>query len=86
MLDQGDGIDPEVMPYIFDPFFSTKSNAPREGMGLGLSVSRSLVEAMGGEIHVRSTLRTGSEFEVVLPRELDDQVQRSGISPGFVEP
>ncbi|RCS46458.1 PAS domain S-box protein [Bremerella cremea] len=86
VLDQGDGIDPEVMPYIFDPFFSTKSNAPREGMGLGLSVSRSLVEAMGGEIHVRSTLRTGSEFEVVLPRELDEPVQRSGVSPGIVEP
>lgn len=86
VLDQGVGIDPEVMPSIFDPFFSTKTSTSREGMGLGLSVSRSLVEAMGGEIHVRSTLRMGSEFEVVLPRTLTEQIPRSDQSPNFIKP
>ncbi|MBA2115311.1 sensor histidine kinase [Bremerella alba] len=84
VLDQGEGIAPEVLPYIFDPFFSTKSNTSREGLGLGLSVSRSLVEAMGGEIHVQSTLHAGSEFELILPRAIDELTQGNSISSSNV--
>lgn len=86
VLDQGDGISPEVMPHIFDPFFSTKTSTSREGMGLGLSVSRSLVEAMGGEIHVRSTQQMGSEFELILPRALNEHLQRGDHLANFVKP
>lgn len=70
VVDEGQGIEPDVLPYIFDPFFSTKTSTGREGMGLGLSVSRSLIEAMGGEIQVRSQPGLGSLFEIVLPRSL----------------
>lgn len=86
VLDQGDGIAPDVMPHIFDPFFSTKTSTSREGMGLGLSVSRSLVEAMGGKIHVKSEHRMGSEFEVVLPRAMDERIPRDDPFSSFVKP
>ncbi|MHC2066431.1 sensor histidine kinase [Bremerella sp. T1] len=86
VLDQGDGIAPDVMPHIFDPFFSTKTSTSREGMGLGLSVSRSLVEAMGGKIHVKSEHRMGSEFEVVLPRAMDKRIPRDDPFSSFVKP
>jgi C4-dicarboxylate-specific signal transduction histidine kinase len=66
--DEGGGIAPEVLPHIFDPFFTTKTEKYQKGMGLGLSVSQSLVMAMGGRIEVRTELKTGSTFSVVLPQ------------------
>lgn len=68
--DSGCGIDDAVLPQIFDPFFSTKGDMPKQGMGLGLSVSRSLVEAMNGKITVTSRLDEGSRFTIELPRRL----------------
>ncbi|QEG41967.1 sensor histidine kinase [Roseimaritima ulvae] len=70
--DYGCGIDEAVLPQIFDPFFSTKSDLPKQGMGLGLSVSRSLVEAMNGKITVTSRRGEGSRFTIELPRRLAD--------------
>lgn len=62
--DNGPGIPPDIMPYIFDPFFTTKPVG--EGTGLGLSVSKSIVEQHGGRISVES--REGfTEFKVELP-------------------
>jgi CheY-like chemotaxis protein len=63
--DTGTGIAPEHLPLIFDPFFTTKPVG--EGSGLGLPVSRDIVRAMGGEIHVHSVLGKGSVFRVELP-------------------
>lgn len=62
--DTGPGISPDVMPYIFDPFFTTKSVG--EGTGLGLSVSKSIVEQHGGKITVEST-EGMTEFKIQLP-------------------
>jgi two-component system NtrC family sensor kinase len=59
------GIDPEHLAHIFDPFFTTKG--PREGTGLGLSVSLGIVETHGGRIRVRSDAGKGTEFSVELP-------------------
>ena len=75
VIDRGAGIPGEVMPRIFDPFFTTKNEEPRAGMGLGLSVSRSLIEAMGGEIEVESKPGEGSRFTAIFPkqRELPDE-------------
>lgn len=67
VADEGVGIPSSVLPSIFDPFFSTKSEQGRSGMGLGLSVSRSLVESMNGRIDVQSEEGKGSRFRVVLP-------------------
>jgi two-component system NtrC family sensor kinase len=61
--DTGSGIPPEHLPHIFRPFFTTK----RQGTGLGLSLSRRIVEQHGGRIDVRSELGQGTEFVVWLP-------------------
>jgi signal transduction histidine kinase len=63
--DTGPGIAPEILPRIFEPFFSTKGTAV--GTGLGLSVSFGIVERHGGRIHVESTLGVGTTFRVQLP-------------------
>ncbi|WP_153559131.1 two-component system sensor histidine kinase NtrB [Roseimaritima sediminicola] len=68
VIDQGCGITQDVMPQIFDPFFSTKQDVPKQGMGLGLSVSRSLVQAMKGQLNVTSRPGQGSRFTIELPR------------------
>jgi PAS domain S-box-containing protein len=61
--DSGTGIDPENMDRIFDAFFSTKSN----GMGMGLAICRSIVEAHGGNLSVSPGVPHGSVFHIVLP-------------------
>jgi two-component system, NtrC family, sensor kinase len=62
--DTGRGIPPEVLPYIFDPFFSTKGV---EGTGLGLSVSYSIIKNHKGKIQVRSEVGVGTTFTIELP-------------------
>lgn len=66
--DRGPGIRDEILPRIFDPFFSTKQADSQAGMGLGLSVSRSVIEAMGGRINVSSRPGQGSVFSAIFPR------------------
>ncbi len=68
VIDRGTGIAPEVLPHIFEPFYSTK-NELKEGMGLGLSVTRNLVELMGGTIDVETEVGVGTTFTLNLPRE-----------------
>ena len=63
--DTGRGIAPEVLPRIFEPFFTTK--AVGSGTGLGLAVSRSIVESLGGRIEVESAPGKGTRFRVRLP-------------------
>jgi len=67
VADHGHGIPAEVLAHIFDPFFTTKMGSTQGGMGLGLSVSRSLVQAMGGRIEVQTAVGRGATFTVVLP-------------------
>ncbi len=61
--DDGSGIPTDILPQVFNPFFSTKP----EGMGLGLFVSRNIVEQHGGRIKVNSEVGEGCTFEVQLP-------------------
>lgn len=63
--DTGTGIEKEDLKRIFDPFFTTKD--PDKGTGLGLSVSLRIVESMGGEIKVESTLGKGTKFDIYFP-------------------
>jgi len=65
--DRGPGIPDDVLPRIFDPVFSTKTGDVHAGMGLGLSVSRSVIEALGGRIDVDSRPARGSTFTAVFP-------------------
>jgi signal transduction histidine kinase len=68
--DEGTGIDPEFMPHLFKPFTQADGGDTRRdhGVGLGLSISHGLVEAMGGTIEVNSELGAGTRFTIVLPR------------------
>lgn len=63
--DTGPGIAPMNLPYIFMPFFSTKGD--EQGTGLGLYISRQIIEELGGEIRVHSNDSIGSTFTVTLP-------------------
>ncbi len=67
--DTGVGIPEADLETIFEPFTQATSDGqqPRAGTGLGLSIVKRLVELMGGEIQVESTLGKGSQFRVLIP-------------------
>ena len=57
------GIAPEQMDRLFDAFFTTK----RDGMGMGLSICRSIIEAHGGELRALPNEPSGATFQFTLP-------------------
>jgi signal transduction histidine kinase len=61
--DSGPGISPDKLPHVFDPFFSTKP----EGMGMGLSIARTIVEAHEGELLAENQKKGGALFRIRLP-------------------
>ena len=67
IADHGKGIDDNIRDHIFEPFFTTKSDYTSGGLGLGLSVCKSGVDAMGGVISVESEKDKGTVFRVVIP-------------------
>jgi two-component system sensor kinase FixL len=71
--DTGCGISPEVAAQLFQPFVTTK----RQGMGIGLSISRTIVQTHGGHIAVESNPGGGTIFRFtvrgVMPEELGDE-------------
>jgi C4-dicarboxylate-specific signal transduction histidine kinase len=62
--DSGRGLDPTQASRIFDSFFTTKP----EGIGMGLSISRSIVEAHGGRLQAEPGPSHGAVFQVILPK------------------
>jgi len=79
ILDSGPGIPQEIIPRIFDPFFSTKPSGA--GTGLGLSITCGIVKEHGGNITVQSQLGHGAKFTVELPAALQEVTQASPL-PG----
>jgi signal transduction histidine kinase len=71
--DNGNGIAPENTRRIFDVFFTTRS----DGMGIGLAVCRSIVEAHGGAVSIAQTGTGGSVFRIALPGSTDLQAEVS---------
>ena len=81
VLDTGMGITQTDQPLLFEPF--NRLGAARsgiEGTGIGLAITRALVQVMGGRIEVRSQPGSGSEFTVFLPRSPADRSERRGPS------
>jgi signal transduction histidine kinase len=71
LTDNGPGIDPAMLPHIFEPFTTTKSMGVRRGkhgMGLGLAIVKRIVQHHHGEIHVTSAVGAGTTFRVYLPQ------------------
>jgi len=75
--DNGCGMDEEIQGRVFEPFFSTKASG--RGTGLGLFVSHTLIEELGGRIEMESKPGKGSTFRVIL----DDLTRRPGKSRHF---
>jgi signal transduction histidine kinase len=61
--DNGRGVPQDIIGHIFEPFFTTKTR----GMGVGLAISRSIIQAHGGVIEARNLSPHGTEFSIVLP-------------------
>ncbi|KAM3100380.1 ATP-binding protein [Phormidesmis sp. 146-12] len=74
--DTGEGIAPHDQPRIFDRFARAANSRRRsEGAGLGLSIVKSIVEAHGGEVSVRSQIGQGSTFSIVIPLQVRSKEQ-----------
>jgi signal transduction histidine kinase len=67
--DSGEGISPEALDHVFEPFWRGDSSRTGPGSGLGLALAKRIVEALGGQIEVQSEIARGSRFAVVLPNE-----------------
>ncbi|SDB19669.1 Signal transduction histidine kinase [Pseudobutyrivibrio sp. YE44] len=72
VTDTGIGVAKENIPYLFDSFrrVGEFKNKRIEGTGLGLTITKQLVELMGGTVHVESELGKGSSFTVIIPQEI----------------
>ena len=63
--DNGPGISPEVLPKIFQPYFTTKG--PRQGTGLGLNIVQRLIKESGGALHIHTHVGQGTTFTIYVP-------------------
>jgi len=66
--DTGPGIEPAVLPHIFERFYRGEVSRSGVSTGLGLAIAKELIEAQGGATSVESQIREGSPFTVTLPR------------------
>ncbi|MDE1921407.1 MAG: HAMP domain-containing histidine kinase [Candidatus Omnitrophica bacterium] len=67
VTDEGVGITPDHLPKVFEPFFTTKERGVEKSAGLGLSIIYSIINAAGGSIHIKSSLRKGTTVQISLP-------------------
>ena len=65
--DSGEGIAPDDLPRVFDPFFRADPARSGPGAGLGLALAKRIVEALGGRISAERGMSTGARFDVELP-------------------
>lgn len=81
--DTGTGIPPEDMPHIFDRFW-TASRLERQGTGLGLTISKGIVEAHGGRIWAESTPGNGTTVYFTIPAVAPGAHQASAVKPASI--
>jgi two-component system NtrC family sensor kinase len=67
VTDEGVGIAPDHLPKVFEPFFTTKERGIDKNAGIGLSIIYSIINAAGGSIDIKSSLRKGTTVQISLP-------------------
>ncbi|MFX1294864.1 MAG: ATP-binding protein [Promethearchaeota archaeon] len=72
--DNGQGIQSKNLKKIFNPFFTTKSGSKEHGMGLGLSISNSIIKDHGGDIIIRSKWKKGTSINIFLPLKSENNI------------
>jgi PAS domain S-box-containing protein len=72
VIDSGHGIEPDKLPRLFEPFYTTKPH----GMGMGLSIARTIIEAHGGRIWAENNAAGGAVFRIALPGSGEGQVTK----------
>ncbi len=77
LRDSGPGLDPKNVDRLFEAFYTTKA----EGMGIGLAICRSIIEAHGGRMWAGANEPRGAVFQFTLPLEQDETVGRIGPTP-----
>jgi len=82
VTDEGPGIAAQELKRIFDPYYSTKEKKTRQGLGLGLSVSFSIMKKHDGDIRIQSEPGVGTTLEVLLPA-VEEDVQDSSEKMTF---
>ena len=65
VADTGSGIDPAVLPRIFEPYFTTKDKS--RGTGMGLAMVHGIIGGYGGKVEVQSEVGVGTTFYIYLP-------------------
>ena len=75
--DDGMGIPPEILPQIFEPFLTTKESG--HGVGLGLAISRSIMDRHSGRIEVQSEANKGTTFTLSLPLHTETVAAASSV-------
>jgi signal transduction histidine kinase len=77
--DSGPGLDPQRVERVFEAFYTTKPN----GMGMGLAICRSIIEAHGGRLWASANEPWGAVFQFTLPSERDETVavESAGLTP-----
>lgn len=86
VADDGVGIEPAILSKIFDPYFSTKTRGVQKGMGLGLTVCRSIVRHHGGAISVESQPGCGTTVVFHLPAAIDRRPGAAEVRAPVREP
>ena len=84
IADQGAGIAPDVLPKIFDPYFSTKERGNQKGMGLGLTICHAVINRHGGAISVKSEVGVGTTFHIHLPASRKSSIGEQASGPAGV--
>ena len=82
VVDSGGGMSPEVLARVCEPFFTTKP--PGRGMGLGLYLTRAVVESLGGDIHIESEMGKGTKVALELPTSFDLEANREYVDGASV--
>lgn len=85
LKDHGTGIAPDVLPKIFDPYFSTKPPGPQKGMGLGLTVSEAIIRQHHGKIKTDPAPGKGAAFHIYLPAIAPDGSDTQKVSAGELQ-